>query len=75
MRRGTPVDLRTKDCQATFNQDVSQRTIWREFKSHITAAKLLYIEGMPAALYILCWVVAATFLWIARGFAEAGGGK
>jgi hypothetical protein len=75
MRRGTAVDLSTKDCQATFNQDITQHITWRVFKDQITAAKFLYIEGIPATVYVVCWVVAATFLWIARGFGVAGGEK
>jgi hypothetical protein len=58
-----------------MRRDVSQHTTWREFKDQITEAKLLYIKGIPAAVYILCWAVSATFLWIARGFGMAGGEK
>jgi hypothetical protein len=61
------------DCQATFNQEVSQHTIWREFRNNVTGAKLLTVEGIPAAIYILCWIVVATVLWIARGFGKVGG--
>jgi hypothetical protein len=60
------------DCD-TFEKMVST-SVWREFKSRLFDTRtLLYIEGIPAAVYTLCWVVAATFLWIARGFGVAAG--
>jgi len=62
------------DCD-TFKEMVST-TVWRECKSRLFEARtLLYIEGIPASVYTLCWAVAVTFLWIARGFGMAGGSK
>jgi hypothetical protein len=65
---------KTVDCD-TFEKMVST-SVWREFKGRLADTRtLLYIEGIPAAVYILCWAIAATFLWIARGFGVAGGGQ
>ncbi len=61
------------DCEATFNDAVSKQTLWRECKTRLADRKtILYIEGIPVGVYICCWAVAATFLWIARGFGIAG---
>jgi hypothetical protein len=60
------------DCEAILKKAVVEQTAWRKFKEQITAAKLLCIEGIPAAVYMVCWAVAATFIWVARGFGMAG---
>jgi hypothetical protein len=64
------------DCEAIFNESVSKQTLWRECKTRLAQPKtILYIEGIRVGVYILCWAVAATFLWIARGFGMTSGEK
>ena len=63
------------NCEALYAVG-SKPSIWRECKSHLADTKtILYIEGIPATVYILCWAVAATFLWIARWFGLGAGKK
>src|SRR5690242_11970715 len=60
------------NCDAVYAVG-SKPSIWRECKSQLADTKtILYIEGIPVGVYITCWVIAATFLWIARGFGLAG---
>jgi len=52
---------------------VSQQSLWHECKTRITDPKtILYIEGIPVCVYLVCWALTAAVLWIARGFGLAG---
>jgi hypothetical protein len=60
------------NCEAAFTEAVSKQSLWHECKTRITDPKtILYIEGIPAGVYLLFWALTAAVLWIARGFGLA----
>jgi hypothetical protein len=63
-------------CEADYQKTLSEQSTWKAFKAKIAdPTMILLVESAPFAAYLLCWAIAATFLWIARGFGMAGGEK
>ncbi len=64
------------NCDATFKDAVGRQTLWRECQTRITdPTTILYIEGIPVCVYLVCWALTAAVLWIARGFGMVVGKK